>query len=387
MTDERDGLREPPVSGPRGWQAQASGGRHADAGAANAEGARMDGTSPHESARAVGTGGSPGAYGPGAPVPPARNPGATGNGVPPEGAAAADGPGQPGESAAAPKKKKGRSFWRELPVLIVVALVLTLVIKTYAIQAFYIPSGSMQNTLGISDRVLVNKLVYDTRSIHRGDIVVFSGNGSWNPGSPPQSTNFFAKFGNSVASMFGLTQGQNDYIKRVIGVPGDQVACCDAQGRVTVNGVPLNEQSYLYPGNPPSETRFSITVPAGRLWVMGDHRDVSYDSRGHVGDPGGGTVPESAVAGRAFIVIWPLSQFHVLSIPSTFQQQMLNSSMGSTSPGARSAEEAAAVADAGVPVHQASPALPFGLGVAGALPLTWIQRRIRLSLRRRSGRR
>src|SRR5208283_2591961 len=125
------------------------------------------------------------------------------------------------------------------------------IIKTYFIQAFFIPSGSMQNTLAISDRVLVNKVVYDVRSIHRGDIVVFSGDGSWNPGTSPASSNFFARFGESVASMFGFAKDQNDYIKRVIGLPGDHVACCDAQGRVTVNGVPLNEKSYLYPGNPP----------------------------------------------------------------------------------------------------------------------------------------
>jgi signal peptidase I len=335
----------------------------------------MNGSSPQDSA---------GAYGPASSVPPARDPVAAGEGAPP--AVEGDAGGQPGAPAKkGPVKKKGRSFWRELPVLVVVALILTLVIKTYAVQAFYIPSGSMQNTLAISDRVLVNKLVYDVRSVHRGDIVVFSGNGSWNPSSPPQSTNFFAKFGNSVASMFGLTQGQNDYIKRVIGVPGDQVACCDAQGRVTVNGVPLNEQSYLYPGNAPSETRFGpITVPAGHLWVMGDHRDVSYDSRGHLGDPGGGTIPESAVAGRAFVVIWPLSQLTVLSIPSTFQQKALNASGSSSS--ARSAEKVAAVADAGVPVHPAAPALPYALGFAGAVPLTWLQRRIRKSVRRRSAR-
>jgi signal peptidase I len=338
----------------------------------------MNGSSPQESA---------GAYGPAASVPPARDPVGPGEGAPAGGPAAAEGdtPGQAGGPAkTGPAKKKGRSFWRELPVLVVVALILTLVIKTYAIQAFYIPSGSMQNTLAISDRVLVNKVVYDVRSVHRGDIVVFSGNGSWNPGSPPQSTNFFAKFGNSVASMFGMTQGQNDYIKRVIGVPGDHVACCDAQGRVTVNGVPLSEQSYLYPGNAPSQTRFSITVPAGHLWVMGDHRDVSYDSRGHLGDPGGGTIPDSAVAGRAFVVIWPLSQLTVLSIPSTFQQQALNASGSSST--ARSAEKVAALADAGVPVHPAAPALPYALGFAGAVPLTWLQRRLRKSVRRRFGR-
>jgi signal peptidase I len=117
---------------------------------------------------------------------------------------------------------------------------------------------------------------------------------------------------------------------------------------------------------------------------MGDHRDVSYDSRGHVGDPGGGAIPESAVAGRAFIVIWPLSQFTVLSIPSTFQQTALNASASSSS--TRSAEAAAAVADAGVPARPASPAMPLALGFAGAVPLTWLQRRVRRSVRRRSRR-
>jgi signal peptidase I len=376
MTDEGDGLRQPPVTRSRGRRAQASDGQRADAGTAKAEGARMNGSSPHESG---------GAYGPAASVPPAQDSSAPGEGAPAgsPGAGEGDAAGQPGAPAKhAPAKKKGRSFWRELPVLVVVALILTLVIKTYAIQAFYIPSGSMQNTLGISDRVLVNKLVYDVRSIHRGDIVVFSGNGSWDPGSPPASTNFFAKFGNSVASMFGQARGQNDYIKRVIGVPGDHVACCDAEGRVTVNGVPLNEQSYLFPGNSPSETRFSITVPAGRLWVMGDHRDVSYDSRGHVGDPGGGTVPESAVAGRAFVVIWPLSRVTVLSIPSTFQQKALTAA--GTSSTARSAANVATAADIGAPVHPAAPALPYALGFVGAVPLTWLQRRLRRSVRRRS---
>jgi signal peptidase I len=319
------------------------------------------------------------ADGPSAPGPTADGPaGASPAGEAPDGQPTAGGATAPGTHRAksrAPQKKKNRSFWKELPALVVVALILTLIIKTYAIQAFFIPSGSMQNTLAIGDRVLVNKLVYDVRSIHRGDIVVFSGNGSWNPGVAPKSTNVFTKFGNSVLSMFGLEQNQNDYIKRVIGLPGDHVACCDAQGRVTVNDIPLSEQSYLFPGNPPSETRFSITVPSGRLWVMGDHRDVSYDSRGHVGDPGGGTIPENAVVGRAFIVIWPVSQWRILGIPSTFQQPKLNASPG-TSQSARQAQEAA-VADAGLPAHPAAPALPFALGFAGAVPLTWVQRKVR----------
>jgi signal peptidase I len=313
------------------------------------------------------------------------------SGEQPDGHAAGDaggaggaGPAEAEAKAAAPakkpqRKKKGRSFWKELPILIVVALLLTLIIKTYAIQAFYIPSGSMQNTLEIGDRVLVNKLVYDFRGIHRGDIVVFSGDGTWDPGVPPPSDNFFARFGQSVASMFGFSQGQNDFIKRVIGLPHDKVACCDAQGRLTVNGVALNEKSYLYPGNPPSQTRFSVTVPANSLWVMGDHRDVSYDSRGHrYGFPGGGAIPESAVVGRAFIKIWPVSQVGILNIPSTFQQSALSKAAAGPPPGSSSPATLTSAATA----EPASPVTSYALGFAGAVPLTLLQRQGRRSLRR-----
>ena len=156
------------------------------------------------------------------------------------------------------RAQRKRSFWRELPILVAVALLLAVIIKTYAIQAFYIPSGSMENTLEINDRVLVNKIVYHLRDIHRGDIVVFNGDGSWDPGLPvPVSGNIFQQFADGFSSMFGFGHPGDILIKRVIGIPGDHVACCDAQGRVTVNGVPLNEQSYLYPGSAPSLSRFS----------------------------------------------------------------------------------------------------------------------------------
>ena len=224
------------------------------------------------------------------------------------GEAAAPAVGEPGRPSTRRGRRK-RSFWREFPVLVVIALLLAVVIKTYAIQAFFIPSGSMENTLEINDRVLVNKLVYDVRGIHRGDIVVFNGDGSWDPGTAPRNTNFVVKFGQGFASMFGFGHPGDILIKRVIGLPGDKVACCDAQGRVTVNGVPLTEQSYLYPGDSPSEIRFNIVVQPGRLWVMGDHRLISDDSRSHLGDPGGGTIPENAVIGRAFVIIWPLSRW------------------------------------------------------------------------------
>jgi signal peptidase I len=273
-----------------------------------------------------------------------------------------------------------RNFARELPVLIVVALVLALVIKTYAIQAFFIPSGSMENTLDVGDRVLINKLVYDFRGIHRGDIVVFDGNGSWDFSNPPSSSNLFSRFFGDIEGIVGINHDSDIYIKRVIGLPGDHVACCDAMGRVTVNGVPLSESSYLYPGNVPSATRFNITVPPGRLWVMGDHRFVSYDSRGHMGDPGGGTIPESSVLGRAFVIIWPPSRWGFLNIPATFEQPKLNASAAAA--GGSSATLATAM-DNGTPLRTAGSALPLALGFTGAVPLTWLQRRAR---RRLSGR-
>jgi len=181
------------------------------------------------------------------------------------------------------------------------------------------------------------------------------------------------KFANGFASMFGFGHPGDILIKRVIGLPGDEVACCDAKGRVTVNGVPLNEQSYLFPGNDPSESRFNISVPPGRLWVMGDHRLISDDSRGHQGQPGGGTIPESAVVGRAFVIIWPLSRWRILPIPDTFQQSRLN-----TAAAGRPAPDAAGPLPARL--EPSGPALPLALGFTAAVPVTWLQRRARLRL-------
>jgi signal peptidase I len=291
----------------------------------------------------------------------------------------------PDSEPGAPKgrKRRQRSFWRELPILVVVALLLAVLIKTFAIQAFYIPSGSMENTLEINDRVLVNKIIYHIRDIHRGDIVVFNGDGSWDPGSVPVKGNVFQQFGDGFASMFGFGRPGDILIKRVIGIPGDHVACCDAHGRVTVNGVPLSESSYLYPGSAPSLTRFNIVVQPGRLWVMGDNRYYSDDSRDHQGDPGGGTVPESVVVGRAFIVIWPPSRWRFLPIPATFTQPALNGSRASAD-GPRPLSAQADAADL-LParVEPSGQAIPLALGFAGAIPLTWLQRRVRLRVSRR----
>src|ERR1700691_1136101 len=286
-------------------------------------------------------------------------------------------PGQGGKTAGKHSAKGRRSLWRELPVLVVIAVVLALVIKTFVVQPFYIPSGSMQNTLEIGDRVLVNKVVYHLRGISRGDIVVFNGEGSWDP-EPVTSSNPVSKLVGGLENLVGISHG-DDYIKRVIGLPGDHVACCNAEGKITVNGVPLSETSYLYPGNAPSATRFNITVPPGRLWVMGDHRAISYDSRGHIGDPGGGTIPENQVVGRAFVIIWPPSQWGFLNIPATFEQPKLNSSAAAAG---GSSQALATAMDNGVPVQTGGSTLPLAFGFVGAVPLTLFQRSARRRLLR-----
>jgi signal peptidase I len=291
--------------------------------------------------------------------------------------------GPPGPDAKAKARQRRMPLWGELPLLIVIALVIALVIKTYVVQAFFIPSASMENTLEIGDKILVNKVVYHLRSIQPGDIIVFNGAGSWTsapPASRPSSDPIVRAYDAtlrplflSVAELFGTAPGQTDFIKRVIGVPGDHVACCNAQGLVTVNGVPLHEQSYLYPGETPGAApagysgRFSITVPPGRLWVMGDNRAVSDDSRLRQSDPGHGTIPESDVIGRAFMIVWPPSRWRILPIPVTFSQRGI----------IRSAATAAALQSGTVRLEPAAPLLPLAAGFAGAVPLTWLQRRLR----------
>ncbi|MGV9309306.1 signal peptidase I [Nonomuraea sp. NPDC004354] len=250
-------------------------------------------------------------------------------------------------TAAASARKKG-SFWKELPVLVVMALALALIVKTFVLQAFYIPSESMENTLLTNDRVLVNKVVYHTRDVERGDVVVFSGTGSWDPAAPARPpAHPLAAALQWLGTAIGVVPGTKDYIKRVIGVGGDTVACCDVKGRVTVNGVALDESTYLYPGNVPSQNFFTAKVPEGRLWVMGDHRQVSLDSREHTSGPGGGSIPVDQVIGRAFVIIWPLSRATTLSIPETFAQ----------------------------PVGALEGAAPALAGLAGSLPLFWLRRR------------
>ncbi|SFD00764.1 signal peptidase I [Streptomyces aidingensis] len=183
---------------------------------------------------------------------------------------------------------------------------------TYVLQPFRIPSGSMEDTLEVGDRVLVNKLAYSFGGeIRRGDVVVFDGAGSF-AAPRDDSEGQLLRILRTAGASVGLAEPhETDYIKRVIGIGGDRVSCCDAQGRIRVNGEPLDEP-YLYPGDMPSTVTFDIRVPEGRLWVMGDHRSDSADSREYLGMPGGGTVPEDRVIGRAEFIGWPISRWGTL---------------------------------------------------------------------------
>jgi signal peptidase I len=282
------------------------------------------------------------------------------------------GEGEPGEPESAPAGRKRKHFWRELLIIVVVAAALTLLVKAFIVQVYRIPSASMENTLQINDRVLVNKLVYHFRGIARGDIIVFSGQDSWGPDAPPPSNNGFVRLWDDVLSTVGLDSSQTYYIKRVIGLPGDKVACC-TDGKVTVNGVPLTETSYLYPGDAPSFPFKTVTVPPGHVWVMGDHRGDSADSRYHTADPGGGAIPENEVVGRAFLIIWPPSQVRDLPIPSTFNQAALHTGpAGAAVIGAEDVGGTALAAVAAVPVAGAA----AGAGVLGT-PLLLLRRRSR----------
>jgi signal peptidase I len=208
----------------------------------------------------------------------------------------------------------------ETIVLALFALLVVFLVRLFVAQAFFIPSGSMENTLLPGDRILVSKLSTSIGSVQRGQVVVFKDPGGWLPPAPHQTDPLWTRALRDIGLVPAVTEG--DLVKRVIGVGGDHVACCDVQGRVTVNGQPLNEP-YLYPGNKPidcpdatGKCRFDVTVPDGDLWVMGDHRSVSRDSR--LQPPGHGFVPESDVVGRAVAIFWPLNRATWISVPPTF---------------------------------------------------------------------
>ncbi|MFE7749303.1 signal peptidase I [Streptomyces sp. NPDC057428] len=262
-----------------------------------------------------------------------------------------EGAGSEGEPEGGGSKavKKPRSFWKELPLLIGIALILALLIKTFLVQAFSIPSDSMQNTLQRGDRVLVDKLTpWFGSEPERGEVVVFHDPGGWLEDTATPDPNAVQKF----LSFIGLMPSaeEKDLIKRVIAVGGDTVEC-KKNGPVTVNGKALDDKSFIFQGNSAcdDEPFGPIHVPEGRIWVMGDHRQNSLDSRYHQELPGGGTVSNDEVVGRAIVIAWPVNRWATLPVPKTFDQPGLNAA--------------------------ASAAVPGALGVAGALPLVFWRRR------------
>ena len=195
-----------------------------------------------------------------------------------------------------------RGLARDVLLLGVVCALVLFLVTTFVAQPFSIPSGSMEPTLKVGDRVIVDKLAYRFGTPQRGDVIVFDGRGSFitpNSADPEDSSG-------------------NDFVKRVIGVGGDTVVCCGTGGRLSVDGVPLDESSYLFPGDAPSTVHFSVRVPAGELFVLGDHRSVSRDSRDHLGDPGGGFVPVDKVIGRVDWVVFPIGDWHSVDRPQIF---------------------------------------------------------------------
>ncbi|PBC60979.1 signal peptidase I [Streptomyces sp. Tue6028] len=259
------------------------------------------------------------------------------------------------------KSKKQRSFWKELPILIGIALVLALLIKTFLVQAFSIPSDSMQNTLQQGDRVLVDKLTpWFGSEPERGEVVVFHDPDNWLAGEPTANPNALQ----TVLSWIGLMPSaeEKDLIKRVIGVGGDTIEC-KGSGPLTVNGKALNEESYVYPGNTPCSVdedggQFKVKVPKGMIWVMGDHRQNSKDSRYNQMDKHHGMVPVDKVVGRAIVKAWPINRWGTLPVPDTFDQDGLSS------------QAAAAVTS------------PDAVALVGAVPLVLLGRRRKASGRK-----
>ncbi|MFD9467262.1 signal peptidase I [Streptomyces sp. NPDC060027] len=257
-----------------------------------------------------------------------------------------------------PKSSKQRSFWKELPILIGIALVLALLIKTFLVQAFSIPSDSMQNTLQQGDRVLVDKLTpWFGSEPERGEVVVFHDPDNWLAGEPTANPNALQTF----LSWIGLMPSaeEKDLIKRVIGVGGDTVQC-KGTGPLTVNGKALNEDAYVYAGNTPCSQdedggQFKVKVPEGMIWVMGDHRQNSRDSRYNQADKHHGMVPVNEVVGRAIVKAWPINRWGTLPVPDTFDQSGLND------------KAAAAVGS------------PGAVALVGAVPLVLLRRRRKAS--------
>jgi signal peptidase I len=211
------------------------------------------------------------------------------------------------------RERKKMAWWQETLLLLVLALLTSIVVKTFLVQMFFVPSASMRPQLKEDDRILVEKISTWDGEVERGDVVVFEDPGGW-LGVAPEPTGVQA-----LLSVIGLYPDGGHLVKRVVGVGGDRVVCCDDQGRLTVNGAPVDESAYLRQGVEPSQREFEVTVPEDAIWVMGDNRANSQDSRFHMQEPGGGTVPDDRVVGRVWAIVWPTHRVELLERPESLE--------------------------------------------------------------------
>lgn len=223
------------------------------------------------------------------------------------------------------EKKKAHPFWRglrEIAVIVVVALALSALIRAFLLQAFYVPSASMEDTLRPGDRIIASKITTELSGVSRGEIVVFKDPGDWLPDPLPPDDSWQTRVREALTFIGVLpSDSGDDLVKRAIGIGGDRVACCDAEGRIVVNGVPLDEDYII---GPTDQVRFDVTVPSNSMFVMGDNRGNSRDSRYHL-DAQDGAVPLGNTVGRVVLVLWPFDRFSVDTIPSIFGNPALGS--------------------------------------------------------------
>jgi signal peptidase I len=200
---------------------------------------------------------------------------------------------------------------REWVLVLVAAVVIAALLRAFIVQTFAVTSSSMEDGLVMGDRVVVEKVTHRITSLRRGDVVVFDGSGSYVRARDSGTADRIRRLG----AIFGVGDAAGEiFVKRIIGLPGDRVTCCAQDGSILVNGEPLVEP-YLRSDEPPSTTAFDVVLPPGRLWLLGDHRSQSSDSRAHLGDPGGGMVPVGKVIGRARLIVWPADRLGPIPPP------------------------------------------------------------------------
>lgn len=240
------------------------------------------------------------------------------------------GPSSGKHSGARKKSSKDEGGWgralKETVIIVVLALVISAVVRAFLVQAFYVPSESMENTLQVSDRIIASKITKNLSGVQRGEVVVFKDPGGWLPPAPEPAGGVRGVI-RTALTFIGILPSDSgqDLVKRVIAVGGDHIACCDAQGRIVLNGVPLNETYIKHAGSPNAtdQVRFDVTVPDGYVFVMGDNRGNSRDSRYHLDYKNGG-VPDDSVVGKVFVVVWPFARWATVPIPDIFGNPALN---------------------------------------------------------------